>query len=265
MRILSRGGAHLLFRLTGLAIGTFCATTLMALLLVVRHQNLGGAVWAICFFLGACMSDCAGWGAFDVKKAPRLPEAVDEELQRYVSVPGLMKSAALFGSLSKAEADYPRPLALWGKIMVSRRTLEEYSPQALRWSIKSERIASAKSVMTIMWCRLIFLLASTAGIFAGNPPTLSYATSLLLFFVLMAMLIGLIAACFRFQFQADAQCTETEMDRQAAKEALGYSYFAQADRERLNRWFFFRSELSARASRLGITLERGYKATAKPN
>jgi hypothetical protein len=65
---------------------------------------------------------------------------------------------------------------------------------------------------------------------------------------------------YALQFASDRHFTKTESDRQAAKEALSYPYFAQCDRPRGRKWIFSRLELRGRARRLGIELERGYRA-----
>jgi hypothetical protein len=70
------------------------------------------------------------------------------------------------------------------------------------------------------------------------------------------MLIAMVVAGLGAQFRADGLLTVTEADRVAASEALSYPYFAQLDRKKGQKWLFFRSELRARARRLGVELER---------
>ena len=199
------------------------------------------------------------------KKSRVVPDAVPEPihsvLKEDLRAVGVKHPQVLY-AVSGPSAEFPRPLVVGASVSVSTRVLQVYSPEALRWSVKTDALASRR--FCFIAGPLLFLCAWGSLLGFGlcerlNAPNLYYAGPVLL------IVLGFVSACvlgFRFQVLTDREFTKTETDRRAAKEALGYCYFAQSDRTPGNRWLFFRRELYGRARRLGIELERGYRASS---
>jgi hypothetical protein len=153
-------------------------------------------------------------------------------------------------------SDFPRPLALNNVVSLSRRVCEDLSPEALAWSVKTDALAMNRFMR---WMNRILIPSLFACIFmiglTERPGIPAWVIALAVAAV-PAMLIAMVVVSFAAQFRADRLLTVTEADRAAATEALSYPYFAQLDRKKGQKWLYFRSELRARARRLGIILER---------
>jgi hypothetical protein len=187
-----------------------------------------------------------------------VPEPAGTELRQALRSVGLSHCRLSFWS-SGPSAAFPRPMALGLNVVVSKRVLDDFSPEALDWSVKTDARAAVKFLY--FGLPTFFAISSSALLLTGlferwKVPSAWYLLPVslgLLSFVLL-MVIG-----FRLQVQSDRLFTVTEADRRAAKEALSYPYFAQADRPSSKRWMFPRGELLGRARRLGLELERGYR------
>jgi hypothetical protein len=155
---------------------------------------------------------------------------------------------------------YPRPMVTGQSISISRWVAEEFSPSALIWSVKTDMSASKQFIKKglIALFALLLLALVAIGLAERSAASGLYALAIFLFVVFGFIAVGYYG--FLFQVAADRALTITDSDYAAAKEALSHPYFAQADKPALNRWAFLRAELKGRARRLGIELERGYRA-----
>lgn len=155
-------------------------------------------------------------------------------------------------------ASFPRPLAFGRFIGISERVLDEFSHEALMWSVKTDALAA---FMFIKWGVSTFVAAMLMAVVADGLVERWHLPSVYYWIPLglgISSFAGLCIFGFQMQVQADKRFTKTEADRLAAKEALSFPYFDQLDRTSSKKWMYPRAELSKRAKRLGIELERGY-------
>jgi len=161
------------------------------------------------------------------------------------------------------QASRPRPFAFAKQIAISRAVAEGLTPNALRWTIKTDALAGW------LGCVRAFPLLGGGLLVAIAAASLEERWKLPGVYVLGPL--GFVALVFaatgfygwRLQLLADQKFTKTGDDRAAAKEALSFAFFSQEDRPSGNRGLFSRRELSGRARRLGIVLARGYRVGAE--
>lgn len=157
-------------------------------------------------------------------------------------------------------ATFPRLIAMGNSVMVPQRVMTEYSEPALLWSLKTDAAAARWFMPFLVLCGgVAVLLMFTIAIFERlRVPNYVYGwTAGIWVLILFGGLIWLGTA---MPCTADRRFTKTDADRAAAKEALSYAYFAQADLSPMKRKMYLRWELTTRAKRLGIELERGFRA-----
>jgi hypothetical protein len=191
------------------------------------------------------------------------PDDVDGLIQNALAEAGVKGVRTTYWTEMQT-SDFPRPIVMGNNLSISRRVAEEFSPAALAWSVKTDIAASRAFTRAAVPTFFAFVLSLLVFFCLGERWKFSNLVFLIGFAVFVAGFVGWGFWGYLFQVAADRRFTRTERDRAAAKEALGYPYFAQRDRSFLKRWAFLPGELRGRARRLGIELERGYKAPLNP-
>lgn len=192
--------------------------------------------------------------------ANAIPEPTQAILRETMDAEVSHRVRLQFGGSGPA-AIYPRPMVLGLNLMISERVLKEFSTDALLWSAKTDAFASIRFFRVefpLIFASIVAGLMGCALCERWKVPSVWYAIPIAL---VVALLIFLGVGSYPFQVQADRRFTNTEEDRRAAKEALSYPYFAQQDRPKSEKWMFSQWELRGRAKRLGIELERGFRAS----
>jgi len=187
------------------------------------------------------------------------PEELEARIEKALGEAGIRRATLAYWDKGE-QASYPRPFAFGKKIAISRRVAEGLSPAALEWSVKTDSVASWQGTVRgfpLLFLGLLAVSVCGAGMERWKLPDV-FVLLPLAFLALSFTATGFYA--FRLQVLADRRFTTTDYDRAAAKEALSFAYFAQEDRPSGSRWLFSRRELAGRARRLGIVLERGFRA-----
>ena len=183
-----------------------------------------------------------------------LPPDVNRRLDRTLAEEGLDGMRLQYGDRGAQEI-FPRPMILGTNLMLSRRVLDEFSPEALMWSVRTDVLASFRFLrfgipMFIGMLLLTIVLVAIGervhapSVFLALPATVG---------ILSFVALG--ASGYLFQIAADRRITRTPADLAAAREALTIPYRAQQGRTRSEKWMFLSGELRGRARRLGIDLD----------
>jgi hypothetical protein len=198
------------------------------------------------------------WAVSKARMPIDLPEPTATDLANELKAAGIRVQRLSYFPEGRT-SEFPRPYAMGKQVSISKRVLDNYSPQALRWSIKTDSAAASmflyRAVPSLILCFLLGIVGVSLIQRWKLPDTYLWIPISSIFIAFIS--IGMFG--FMFQFKSDDRFTKTDDDRVAAKETLSYVYFAQKDRSRSDRWLFPLFELTTRAKHLGITLERGYK------
>ncbi len=200
--------------------------------------------------------------AFGKNKTPlvsNLPEPLNQLVATELKASGLSYVIVRHGFENKNVKAYPRPMPINNYVTIPERICNDWSPQALCWSIKTDSAASVAFVRKTFFWLLVFMLGILVLVrllerWKAPGWTVGLAFSLIIVGFVLWGYIG-----YKLQLKYDRQFTKTAEDLAAAKEALSYPYFAQSDKKLFTKWMFFRAELTGRAKNLGIELERGFK------
>lgn len=152
---------------------------------------------------------------------------------------------------------YPKPLVLGRTVGISRAVKEEWTPEALAWSLRTDiaatQVSNGRTLATFWALETLFFVGAALGVRLHWPFSI--------WLTVLGLGLSLIVSGYQaylFQLAADKRFTVTDQDRAAAREALSRPYFPQVDRPLFKRWMYLKSELRGRAKMLGIDLERGY-------
>lgn len=150
-------------------------------------------------------------------------------------------------------------VSFWGGVSVPHRAVGKWSLEALSWRVAVEAVASrwffwASLTTCVLVGSVSFLLATRTHIL--RTPIGIYLMPWL--FILLGALC--VWEYFFIALRADARLTQSQEDRDAAKEALGRSFFDLESPHAYEFKPFARWWLKKRARSLGITFERGFRA-----
>jgi hypothetical protein len=187
---------------------------------------------------------------------PGLPDFLHQDLMADLTEAGLRD----YSIQLLANNDFPLPVALGRHVYLSAGMVDHLSPLAIKWATVGCAQGQKNEPKYLYWTFGGLLLCSLFAIGLGERYEASGTWWLCVALItLIAAFVIAINISYRTAIRADAKITKTEADRCAAKEALSYAFFAQADRPLYNKWSFLRSDLAGRARALNIDLERGYR------
>ena len=196
------------------------------------------------------------WSYYDTAEAPTI---LKPTMDRIMAEAGYGRYSGQYHDRSEIAA-FSRPIVFGNSVRISKFVADNYSAQALRWSVLTELKSRKSATLRTLWPILLLTvigIGSARGVLHHWFPPSAILVS-------FAMIIGIgfwIARLeLRLQLESDHKITQTDADRDAAKEALGHAYFAQFDRRWYDKCLYSSRALLRRAKALGITLERGFRA-----
>lgn len=193
----------------------------------------------------------------DQQPLEELPREIKERVCRKLEAAGLHDVMVLYDPTADK---YPMPLAMGNCVGVPEAVVSGLSPDALDWITVAEARAEAFEPRTSLIGVTIYVIALSVvfGLIYRFEPSMFLAVPAICALFILGPVLYL-RRIYLAQIASDLALPSTPEDLAAAKEALSFAYFAQADRRWNDRFMFEKRQVRARGKALGFELERGYR------